>query len=124
MNITTTARHCEFDQEDRLFAQQRLEKLGRFARDITEAHLILTAEKYRHGAEITVKLSRHELVSREIADNPRAAIDQAADRLEHQLRRFKEKRVERKRSARPREIDGGPGPPPETGNDLDDTGEA
>jgi len=122
MNITTTARHCEFDQEDRLFAQQRLEKLGRFARDIKEAHLILTAEKYRHGAEITVKLSRHELVSRETADNARAAIEQAAERLEHQLRKFKERRLERNRSTRPREIDGISDTPADAGDEFD-TGE-
>src|SRR5439155_1346628 len=54
MEIHTTTRHCELDQEVRLHAQQRLEKLGKFARDIREAHLTVTAERYRHSAEITV----------------------------------------------------------------------
>ena len=102
MNITTTARHCELEPEVRQFAQERLSKLSRFARDILEAHVVVTAEKYRHSAEIMLRLKRHEMVSREEANDARAAIDQAADRLEHQMRRLKEKRLERKRGARAR----------------------
>src|SRR5215831_3950198 len=104
MQILTTTRHCELDQEVRLHAQRRLEKLGKFARDIHEAHLIVTAERYRHSAEITLRLNHHELVSREESTEPKVAIDLAADRLERQLRRFKEKRVSRKRG--PRGTDG------------------
>ena len=91
MQINTTARHCDLDPEVRLFAQQRLEKFERFARDILEAHLIVSAE-------ITLKLKRREIVSREESTEPRSAIDLAATRLETQLRRLKEKRVSRKRS--------------------------
>lgn len=101
MQISTTARHCELDPEVRLFAQQRLEKLARFVSDIQEAHLIVTAEGYRHSAEITLKLKRQEMVSRDEATEPRSAIDLAADRLERQLRRLKERRVDRKRGVRP-----------------------
>jgi putative sigma-54 modulation protein len=100
MQISTTARHCELDPELRLLARQRLEKFERFARDIQEAHLIVTAEGYRHSAEITLKLKRLEMVSREESTEPWSAIDLAADRLEKQLRRLKEKRVSRKRGGR------------------------
>ncbi|TMQ56763.1 MAG: ribosome-associated translation inhibitor RaiA [Candidatus Eisenbacteria bacterium] len=117
MEIHTTTRHCELDQEVRLHAQQRLEKLGKFARDIREAHLTVTAERYRHSAEITLRLNHHELVSREEATEPRIAIDLAADSLEHQLRRFKEKRVGRKRGPK-----GGDGRSP-AGNDGPTPGE-
>jgi len=99
MQIHTTARHCELDPEVRMFAQQRLEKFGRFARDILEAHLIVTGEgSYRYGAEITLKLKGREFVSHEESTEPRLAIDLAAARLEKQLRRLKERRVSRKRS--------------------------
>ena len=100
MQISTTARHCELDPEVRWFAQQRLDKMGRFARDIQEAHLIITAEGYRHSAEITLKLRRGEMVSHEVAVEARTAIDLALDRLEKQLRKLKEKRISRKRSGR------------------------
>jgi len=97
MQIHTTARHCELDPEVRLFALQRLEKFGKFARDIDEVHVIVTAEGYRHSAEITLKLKRHEMVSREESDEPKLAIDLAASRLEQQLRRLKERRIDKMR---------------------------
>ena len=102
MHVTTTARHCELEPEIRQFAQDRLSKLSRYARDILEAHLVVTAEKYRHSAEITLRLKRHEMVSREEANDARAAIEQATGRLEEQMRRLKEKRLERKRGTRAR----------------------
>ena len=96
MQISTTARHCELDAQVREFAQQRLAKLERFARDIQEAHLVVTAEKFRFTAEITLRLKHHEMVSREESDTSKVAIDQAAHRLEQQLRRLKDKRTEHK----------------------------
>jgi len=94
MQISTTARHCELDPELRRFVQQRIEKLERFARDIHEAHVVLTAEKFRHIAEITLRLSQRELVSREESTESRIAVDRAADRLEQQLRRIKDRRID------------------------------
>jgi putative sigma-54 modulation protein len=98
MQISTTARHCELDAQVRGFALQRLAKLERFARDIQEAHLVVTAEKFRYTAEVTLRLKHHELVSREESDTSKLAIDQAAHRLEQQLRRLKDKRTEHKGS--------------------------
>jgi putative sigma-54 modulation protein len=97
MLINITARHCELDPEVRQFAEHRIEKFQRFARDIREAHLIVSCEKYRHTAEVTLKLNHHDVVSREEATEARAAIDLAADHVEEQLRRLKDRRVDRKR---------------------------
>src|SRR5438105_15735785 len=117
MQIRTTARHCEMDPEDRLFAQQPLEKLARYVRDAREAHLTLTAENYRHTAEILIKLKHREIVSREQSTQARMAIDLAADRLEQQLRRLKEKRVDRKQ--RSDRANGTDAAPPAAEDELD-----
>ncbi len=95
MQIHTTARHCELDPADRAFAEQRLGKLTRFAPDLSEVHLTVTAESYRHIAEITLKLKGKDVVSRETSTEARAAIDLASDALEEQLRRIKGRRVDR-----------------------------
>ncbi len=96
MQISTTARHCEIDSGLRQLAQQRLERLEKFASDIHEARVIVTGEKSRHVAEITLRLNQHELVSREHAQDLREALLGALDSLEHQVRRVKEKRIERR----------------------------
>lgn len=101
MQINTTARHCELDSETREFVEQRLAKLQKYARDIKEVNLVVTAEKYRHTAEITLAVKNKDMVSREESTEARVAIDLAADHIERQLRRLKEKRVDRKRHATP-----------------------
>jgi len=123
MQISTTARHCELDAQVRDFAQQRLAKLERFARDIQEAHLVVTTEKFRHTAEITLRLKHREMVSREESDTSRVAIDLAAHRLEQQLRRLKDKRTEHNRGVTPAQpgaagADGAAEPETEQGPDL------
>jgi ribosomal subunit interface protein len=111
MNLTTTARHCTLDLDDKEFANLRLEKLARFLRaqerERVEFHLVVTAAKNRHEAEITLRVRRHELVSREDGLDVRAAIELAADQLEHQMRRLKERSADRRKGGRERVADGG-----------------
>jgi putative sigma-54 modulation protein len=99
MVITTTARHVEVDGDIRDFAEKRIVKLERYANDIHEAHLIVTAEKYRYVAEIVLRLNRHEMVAREETGDVRQSIDRAVERLEQQLRKLKEKRMDRTKKA-------------------------
>jgi ribosomal subunit interface protein len=105
MRIHLTARHCDLDPEDRLLAEQRVEKLSRFVRDIQEAHITVSQEKYRYLAEIALKVRGREMASREEADQARVAIERAADRLEQQVRRLKDRRLERRRGDRARAAD-------------------
>jgi ribosome hibernation promoting factor len=119
MQISITARHCELDTQVREFAHQRLAKLERFARDIQEAHLVVTAEKFRFAAEVTLRLKHHEMVSREEADSSKVAIDQAAHGLEQQLRRLKDRRTEHKGTVHDRPGANGEDAEVEAGIDLE-----
>lgn len=105
MRIHTTARHCELAPEDRTFVEQRLEKLSRYTPDLLEAHLVLTAEEYRYSAEITARVKGREIVGREVANEARTAIAAAADRLEEQMRRLKDRRLDQRRGDRTRTSD-------------------
>jgi len=100
MKLNTTARHCELTSEVREFAERRIARFERLAHGILQEHLDVTAEKYRHTAEITLRLDHHELVSREQSNDAHAAIDRAAERIEEQLRRHKERRLEQRREGR------------------------
>ena len=99
MQISTTARHCELDSELRSFAEERLQRISRFARDIHEVHLTVTGEKFRHVAEIKLRLNHHEMVCREEATEIRSSIEGAVDRIEEQLRRFKDRRTDHQRES-------------------------
>ena len=94
MQITVTARHTELSAGVRQFAQSRLEKLSKYANDIHGAHVIVSLEKHVHSAEITLRVNNHELVVRQEHAEAGAAIELAADRLEEQMRRLKDKRID------------------------------
>ena len=121
MHINTTARHFELGQDDRQFAHTRLEKFVRYAADLQEVHLVVTAESYRYVAEATLRLKQRELAVREEATDPRRAIDLVADRAEQQLRRLHDRRVDRKRSARPNGL--AESSSPAGGDEFEDAGE-
>ncbi len=95
MQISITARHCEISPGVRQFAQARLEKLQKFAADIHGVHVIVNQEKARHEAEIKLRVNGHELVTTQSHAEAGAAIELAADRMEEQLRRFKDRRIDR-----------------------------
>jgi putative sigma-54 modulation protein len=79
----------------RQFAQQRLEKLNKYANDIHGAHVIVRHERAVHVAEITLRVNGNELVVTQEHTEAGAAIELAADRLEEQLRRLKDRRLDR-----------------------------
>jgi putative sigma-54 modulation protein len=121
MNIITTARHFALDSDDKEFALQRLERVGRFLRERerngVEAHLTITAEKNRHVAEILLRVRRHELVSREEGADPRDAVELAVDGLERQMRRIADRTAERRKGDRQRTADAVPAPSPAPADD-------
>ncbi len=122
MHINTTARHFELAMDDRTFAQARLEKFVRFAADLQEVHLVVTAESYRYVAEATLRLKQRELAVRDEATDPRRAIDLGAERAEQQLRRLHDRRIDRRRT--PQTNGDGEAAPVDGGDELEDAGEA
>ncbi len=99
MQISITARHCEISPGVRQFAQQRLEKLQKYAGDIHGVHVVVTQERAAHAAEITIRLDGHEVVVTQEHAEAGAAIELAADRMEEQLRRHKDRRLDRAQRA-------------------------
>lgn len=114
MQISTTGRHCEIHPELRALAVERIERCSRFASDLHDARLIVTAEKFRHTAEVHLRLNHHELVSKEEAAEMKVAIDLAIDGLEEQLRRVKDRRLDRKREGAAR------GAPPDADEEFEE----
>jgi len=100
MEIYTTARHFEMDARVREYLEKKLGKLERFFDHIMSVHVVLAVERYRNRVEIVLKAKREELTCKGEAESMYAAIDQAIDRLERQIKKAKEKR---KSKRRPRE---------------------
>ena len=95
MEVHTTARRVKVTPAVRRLLDERLAKLTRYLPELREAHVKLTAEKYRHRAEILIRVRHEDVVAKAEAADLVSAADGALDRLEEQLRRLKEKKSRR-----------------------------
>ena len=103
MRIDFTGRQMDVSTELQKYTTQRLNKLNRLLRNNFELHVILTAEKHRRIAEITLSFRDHSLVGIETTADARSSINGALDKLERQAVRLMGKRRERKRRPKPAE---------------------
>ncbi|MBN1443367.1 MAG: ribosome-associated translation inhibitor RaiA [Planctomycetes bacterium] len=95
MDIITTARHFELTPGLKEHTQKRLEKLERFLGGVEEVYVILTTEKHRRIAEISLRARGTEIVGRDESDDMVTSIDRVVDRIERQLKRLHARRRDR-----------------------------
>ena len=101
MQISFTGRQMEIPPSLRQYTEKRLRKLSRLLRDGSDVHVILTAEKHRRTAEITLKIRDATLVGVEETADARRSINGALGQLRRQAVRFFKRRWTRKRRPRP-----------------------
>ena len=101
MQLDFTGRQMEVSQELRLYTEDRLRKLARILRGRFDVHVILTAEKHRRAAEITLTFRDYTLVGMQETADALASINGAIDKLERQAVRRLERKRTRKRRPKP-----------------------
>ena len=100
MNVEYTGRQFEVTPAIRKQVQSGLEKIQKILGDF-DTHVILSAEKHRHIAEITVTVRNHApIVGLAEATDMIAAIGSALDRIDRQAVKYKTKWKSKKRQAR------------------------
>jgi putative sigma-54 modulation protein len=102
MKIDYTGRQTEISAELRRLAERKLAKVARLLPSITRAHVILTADKHRQAAEVSVHSRQLDLAAVEVSTNPRLSLASAIDKLIRQIERQRSKRRVRKGAASPR----------------------
>ena len=92
MEVSFTARHGSIPDSVRRHTEERLQRLSRFERRPSHAHIYYEAEGplLRAEAHITVAGGGSIIAAGE-ADNLRAAVDIALERAERQLKRERER---------------------------------
>ncbi len=97
MQIEFTGRQLEITPDLREYAEKRLHKLTRVLRDRCEIKAILTAEKHRRIAELTLNFRDHTLVGVSETPDILVSINEAIDKLERQAVKLMDRKRERKR---------------------------
>jgi putative sigma-54 modulation protein len=99
MQITTTFRHMESSEALKSYVEEKLERVQKYIDEPVVAQVFLTVEKIRHLAEITITAKGITIKASEETNDMYAAVDAVLDKIERQLRRYKEKIKEHKPSS-------------------------
>jgi putative sigma-54 modulation protein len=100
MNVEYTGRQYEVTPSIREQVEQGLAKLTKILGSALETHVILSVEKYRCIAEITVSIRGRALVGLAEASEMGPAIGEALDRIERQALKHKTRSRRKKRQPR------------------------
>ncbi|HSN92968.1 MAG TPA: ribosome-associated translation inhibitor RaiA [Anaeromyxobacteraceae bacterium] len=98
MQLNITFRHLDPTEALKAHVRDRVAHVQRFVDRATEAHAVLHVENVHHHAEITVKAGRFLLRGTARTPDMYASIDAAADRIERQLKKHKDKLTSAHRS--------------------------
>jgi putative sigma-54 modulation protein len=96
MKIEFTGRQTEISPEVRKLAERKLEKIARSLPRMTRAHVILTTDKHRQVAEVSVHSRNLDLSAVEVSTNPRLSVSNAMDKILRQAQRQRAKQRDRK----------------------------
>jgi putative sigma-54 modulation protein len=81
----------ELDDDIRSYAEKKMRKAETYFDRIMEAQMILSAEKHRRIAEVTLNAKRVTFHAQEETENIYASIDGVMEKVDTQIRRYKKK---------------------------------
>lgn len=91
MDITVTFRHMEPTESLRTYAEEKVSKIKKYLDFPIEAHVVLTVEKFRHTADVTLSVNGTLVKGLEETSDMYSAIDQVMDKIEKQVKRYRSK---------------------------------
>ena len=99
MHIDLTGHHMEITESLRNYVTEKMLRLERHFDHVTNPHVILSVEKLRHRAEATIQLNGSKVFADSTQENMYAAIDSLVDKLDRQVKKYKEKHAEERHRA-------------------------
>jgi putative sigma-54 modulation protein len=90
-DVTVTFRHLESSTSLRDYAVDKVSRVNKYIGGRNEISMVLSSEKHRFSAEITLQAKRITINAKEETDDMYSAIDMAVDKLERQIKKHKEK---------------------------------
>ncbi len=98
MNIIVTGRHLEVTPALKDYAEKKIKRFDRYLSNISEAVVTLTVEKYRHKVEVLLKVNGVLIQAEGITGDVYSSIDEVSEKLDRQIKRYKEKLVSHRKS--------------------------
>ena len=108
MQINITGHHVDVTPALRAYTTEKMQKLARHFDQVNSIHVILNVEKLQQQAEATVNAAGRTLFATQTATDMYASIDGLVDKLDRQVRRYKDRLTNHQHvKHEPVETDGG-----------------
>ena len=91
MNLQISGHHLEITPAIHAYVTGKLERVTRHFDNVIDVNVILSVEKLKQKAEVTVHLSGKDVYVEAIEDDLYAAIDSLSDKLDRQVQKHKQK---------------------------------
>lgn len=91
MNLQISGHHLEITPALRDYVTGKLERVTRHFDHVIDVNAILSVEKLKQKAEVTMHLSGKDIYVESIDEDLYAAIDSLADKLDRQVQKYKQK---------------------------------
>jgi len=96
MNLNVSGHHLEVTPALRSYVQEKIGRVRRHFDHVIDAHVILTADKLKQKAEVTLHVPGKDLHCECEDGDLYAAIDVLADKLDRQVLKYKDKLHEKR----------------------------
>ena len=93
LHITITSKQIELRPKLRDYIQQKTSKLTKYFSHISDIHIIISEEKYRHVVEINALANGITMPGKAEHSDIHTAFDKALTKVENQIRKYKDKIV-------------------------------
>ena len=100
MRVEITARSLELTDSTKEHMEQRVLKLKRYFNEVMDCHIYGSLERFVYKFEITLHGNGFNLFAEAHAEDLHAAFESAADKMERQTRKLKDK-IRRRRGRKP-----------------------
>ncbi|NOX33924.1 MAG: ribosome-associated translation inhibitor RaiA [Deltaproteobacteria bacterium] len=91
MQTTVTFKKIDTSSSLKSYVQKKLDKFDKMLDSPAEAHIVLSVEKIRHIAEITLTCDRLRIHAKEYSESMYSSIDTLMDKVKSQINKNKEK---------------------------------
>jgi putative sigma-54 modulation protein len=91
MQIIVTFKKIDTSNSLKSYVQKKLDKFDKMLDSPAEAHVVLSVEKIRHIAEITLTCDRLKIHAKENSESMYSSIDTLMDKVKTQIKKHKEK---------------------------------
>lgn len=91
MNLQICGHHLEITSAIHDYVTGKLERVTRHFDNVIDVNVILSVEKLKQKAEVTVHLSGKDVFVESIDEDLYAAVDSLVDKLDRQIQKHKQK---------------------------------